>query len=371
MEEQKKRGRKKKDLQATATQATATQPKIEEPDKQEPQEETEPKKVSKRGRKVKVVDFKKNENVQLNKFELEEAIILHLPINLNTLLEDIPSNMSLNDINESIMRQQPRVPIPYNAPLNSQKNEPLLMHTDNRQINPRPDTKAYKQALPQPSTYKSVENNGDIKTTIVYNDTVLPTTKDFTNVKQVMTEKTNVACWWCCHQFDTHPVCAPIKYNEHKDLFTVVGCFCSFNCAKAYAMKDMKNNSSIALNSFLYKRVTGQLAHIKPAPSKTVLKMFGGPLSITEYRETFTSLSSIQLNVYPMVFVPTQVEYNKVESSFQKYRASVNKGVLTKSSVDIATKRLSTSKSKAASASTSKKVENNLFNVMGITIKQN
>lgn len=333
----KKRGRKKKEPQP-----------IE-------QVEEEPKKVSKRGRKVKVVDFKKNENVQLNKFELEETIILHLPINLDTLLKEIPK--SLNSINEGIMREQPRVLVPYNAPLNS-RNEPINV------IQGKPSI-----TVNNSQHYKSIENNGDVKTTVIYNDTVLPTTKDFTNVKQVMTEKTNVACWWCCHQFDTHPVCAPVKYNEHKDLFTVIGCFCSFNCAKAYAMKDMRNNSSIALNSFLYKRVTGQLAHIKPAPPKTVLKMFGGPLSITEYRDTFVSLSSIHINVYPMVFVPTQVEYNKVESSFQKYRASVNKNILTKSSVESANKRLSTSKSSKVNTTT-KKVENNLFNVMGIKIKQ-
>jgi len=338
----KKRGRKKKEKEQTDTL-----PPTEEPKK------------SKRGRKVKVVEFKKNEKVQLDKFELEETIILHLPINLNDLLNDLPKSQLIEDI----LRQEPMVPIPYNAPLNNNPNVNSVISMSNNSSQYKNKSKIESQQ------YKSIENNGDIKTTTIYNDTVLPTTKDYNNVKQVMTEKTNIACWWCCHQFDTHPVCAPVKYNEHKDIFTVVGCFCSFNCAKAYAMKDFKNNSSIALNSFLYKRVTGQLAHIKPAPPKTVLKMFGGPLTIKEYRETFNSLSSIHLNVYPMVFVPTQVEYNKVESSFQKYRNSVNKNVLTKSSVEIANKRLSISKNKKQQES--KKQENNLFNIMGIKIKEN
>ena len=52
---------------------------------------------------------------------------------------------------------------------------------------------------------------------------------------EVYPAKTDVLCWWCCHNFDTHPIGIPMKYDEHEDVFKVIGCFCSLNCAFAHS----------------------------------------------------------------------------------------------------------------------------------------
>lgn len=309
---------------------------------------SEEKKQSKRGRKVKVVDFKKVETLPINNFTLQETVILHLPITLNELVENqLQTKIGI----ENILTQSPVLPVPYNS---------IGYNISGKKATSSNVVKKHQDKSTEVKVYMSVDNEGRKMTTSVYSRPLLPT--DCTNKDiKVSAQKTDVACWWCCHQFDTYPVCAPIKYNDKKDLFSVVGCFCSFNCAKSHSIQDKR---SISLNSFLYKRVTGKLEHIKPAPPKTVLEMFGGPLSIEEYRSTFNTLSTVNINVFPMVFASTQIEYNKIDDSFQKYRSSISKTVLDKRSVDNATNRLSKNKKTPST-------NNNLLNLMGIKVKSN
>lgn len=306
------------------------------------------KKQSKRGRKVKVIEFKKINEISSNNFKLQETFILHLPLTLEQILKNNIKNKS--EI-ETILKQNPIVPVPYNSvgyTISSNKQKEV----NNKKIEP---SNKKSQDI---KVYISVDNEGRKMTTKIYSKSILPTDSSSDDIK-VSVQKTNVACWWCCHQFDTYPVCSPVRYNESKDLFTVVGCFCSFNCAKSYSMQ---YNKSISLNSFLYKKIKGKLEYIKPAPPKTVLHMFGGPLSIEEYRSTFNTLSSININVYPMVFSPLQVEYNKIDDSFKKYRSSISKTALDSSSQELSITRISNKKLP--------NTKNNLLNLMGITVKK-
>lgn len=336
VEEQKRKGRKKKELINKEEQTN---------------EVTIEKKQNKRGRKVKVVEFKKIDTLPSNNFTLQETFILHLPISLNMILEN---NLDSKKGIENILTEKPIIPLPYNSVGYNMSGKENIKETENKKQknNKQKDAEDIK-------VFTSVDNEGRKMTTTVYTKTILPTDSTDKEVR-VSAQKTNVACWWCCHQFDTYPVCAPVKYNESKDIFRVVGCFCSFNCAKSYSMQ---NKRCISLNSFLYKRIMGKLEYVKPAPSKTVLNMFGGPLTIEEYRSTFNTLSTINSNVFPMVFFPTQVEYNKIDDSFKMHRSSISKTALDTHNVEIANKRISNKKQPVT--------KNNLLNLMGITVKNN
>jgi hypothetical protein len=115
---------------------------------------------------------------------------------------------------------------------------------------------------------------------------------------------TNVHCWWCCHQFDNHPIGIPIKYDKPNDIFKVLGCFCSFECAYAYSRKEQRK---IYLSDFriLYQKVTGEdgqhIMNIRPAPERYVLKMFGGQLTIEEFRSSFRDGTKFEIMYSPMV----------------------------------------------------------------------
>jgi hypothetical protein len=177
-------------------------------------------------------------------------------------------------------------------------------------------------------------------------------------------DRTDVACWWCCHTFDTIPIGFPIDYYKKK--FRTRGVFCSFGCSIAYAKcnnyYDVKTQSMICS---LYKKLTGCITinikdgykdvllqefndknlfngdlnlqneyiesllsfvdtPLEPAPDKCLLKMFGGTLTIDEFRN-----STKEKKVYKMIEYPMFVSRDYVEEIDINNLKNVNKNVFT------------------------------------------
>ncbi len=115
-------------------------------------------------------------------------------------------------------------------------------------------------------------------------------------------EQTDVACFWCAHKFEGRPVFLP--YLEKDGVWHVYGNFCCPECALAYCIDEKEDQQlrweKIALLHRLYANVIG--GRIYPAPARTVLKLFGGRLSIEEYRATVRrGKVRIDVHVPPMV----------------------------------------------------------------------
>jgi len=112
--------------------------------------------------------------------------------------------------------------------------------------------------------------------------------------------QTDIACWWCCHNFDHIPLGIPEFIN--KDQFYLFGCFCSFNCMIAYNM-DLNDCKIWDRQSNIYQMKNridpDNKIIIQPAPPRQTLKMFGGPLDISEYRESFFSLNKEYRYFFP------------------------------------------------------------------------
>jgi hypothetical protein len=96
----------------------------------------------------------------------------------------------------------------------------------------------------------------------------------------------DVACWWCCHTFDGVPIPLPFRYEHHLDVFFVKGVFCSWPCAKTYnwSQNHMDSPSRSQYLFLLKKRTLGDLTPIKGAPHWSKLKMFGGTMTIEDFR---------------------------------------------------------------------------------------
>lgn len=115
-------------------------------------------------------------------------------------------------------------------------------------------------------------------------------------------EKTDIACFWCAHQFEGRPVFLP--YDEKDGVWHVYGNFCCPECALAYCIDEKEDQQlrweKIALLHRLYANVIG--GRIYPAPARTVLKLFGGRLSIEEYRATVRK-GKVRIDIHypPMV----------------------------------------------------------------------
>ena len=115
------------------------------------------------------------------------------------------------------------------------------------------------------------------------------------NIKQIkindgsLPKNTNIWCWWCCHPFETIPVSIPISYDNTKDCFGLIGIFCNFSCCKSYILSSDFNNKSIAISNIkiLSKRMgLNYKERIIPAPPRQTLDVFGGYLTIDEFRNT-------------------------------------------------------------------------------------
>jgi hypothetical protein len=120
---------------------------------------------------------------------------------------------------------------------------------------------------------------------------------------------TSVCCYWCCHKFDTTPFGLPIKCAD--DIFHVLGCFCSLECAAAHNFSSSESMDEIwernSLTNLLAKKLDLNTP-IKPAPNRLSLKMFGGFLEIEDFRNYCQSSKIITINFPPMMAVTQQVE---------------------------------------------------------------
>ncbi len=111
-----------------------------------------------------------------------------------------------------------------------------------------------------------------------------------------------LSCWWCCHPWDGPDVHLPIRYDDRTKKFTTMGHFCSFECAKAYGMDNggSRWGEMCEFLALYRKHSAGKYVPTPIAPKRQTLKMFGGPLSIEEFRKNSGSKA-------PWVHVPGDI----------------------------------------------------------------
>ena len=159
-------------------------------------------------------------------------------------------------------------------------------------------------------------------------------------------ESTDSHCWWCSHSFTTVPVGLPNKYCSKQKKFYLYGCFCSFNCAHSYNLdiKDYKIWERYSLLNYIkkiiYKNIDNSPKQIISAPPKEVLKVYGGELSIEEYRNSAISIPKEYYHLLPpMIPIFSVVEEiprffyqdkgSKKKNDFGELKIKRNKPLLT------------------------------------------
>jgi hypothetical protein len=143
-------------------------------------------------------------------------------------------------------------------------------------------------------------------------------------------EKTDIHCWWCCHKFDSCPCTMPTKYDPLRKRFTFTGIFCSWNCVKAnnFEMGDHLKYQRSELITLLIQQIYGitKAINIKPAPPRQCLKMFGGYLSIDEFRNNNSYVESYKINllnynfIYPEVTELTNIKSKSIHKNLRIQR---------------------------------------------------
>lgn len=113
-------------------------------------------------------------------------------------------------------------------------------------------------------------------------------------------------CWYCCHPFQTQPLPMPIKYDDRRQIFHVMGTFCSWACIKAYNLQSASYMKSVNANNItlFHRKCTGKLRGIRSAPPRQALAVFGGTMSIEEFR------AASELPVEYCVLPPKMIVHN-------------------------------------------------------------
>jgi len=114
-------------------------------------------------------------------------------------------------------------------------------------------------------------------------------------------------CFWCCHSIDNNIYGMPYNYDTINDTFYIIGSFCSLQCANAYNFSINSGSDKVwEINSWIQMigKRCGINNIIRPAPSRYLLKMFGGNLSIDEFREAhLNNNKTYVLNIPPMISI--------------------------------------------------------------------
>jgi hypothetical protein len=98
-------------------------------------------------------------------------------------------------------------------------------------------------------------------------------------------------CWWCCHKIDIEsPITIPLESPSPEDTPSQgYGCFCSHSCACAYLFREEEMQFRrweryLLLCEDFQRATQSHSSRVPQAPPRQTLRMFGGPLTIEQFR---------------------------------------------------------------------------------------
>jgi hypothetical protein len=102
------------------------------------------------------------------------------------------------------------------------------------------------------------------------------------NRDQRLPDTTDAACFWDCHQFRGPPCVIPSVIEE--GVWRVYGNFCCPECAAAYLFNERLDLHVQWERFALLNRLYGGVESVQLAPARTILRLFGGSLDISDFR---------------------------------------------------------------------------------------
>ncbi len=222
--------------------------------------------VSKKQKKPAVVAVVTPDGIQGSLSSLENrALIAHLPIHISDIDNDMFS-VSKNESSETTV--QPRPYDPNDIFVNYGQQDTTQQVTSNI---PQQPVVVSRPTLP-----------------LHYSEKLMIRFLD-ANREQRLPDSTEVACFWDCHPFRGTPCVIPVGIEE--GIWRVYGNFCCPECAASYLFQERLDShvqwERYALLNRLYAGYLGEDRDktLRLAPPKSILRLFGGTLDISEYRD--------------------------------------------------------------------------------------
>lgn len=117
----------------------------------------------------------------------------------------------------------------------------------------------------------------------------------------------------------------PHKHDDRRNTFHTAGNFCSWSCMKSYTIDryGLNRGGLICGNIVMMRRkMFNQIGPIKPAPNRFKLKVFGGDLTIEDFRANLTQDVSepTVISVQPVVdrvipFISNTKKMNEIQNA--------------------------------------------------------
>lgn len=282
---------------------------------------------------------KKTKNIQSDEQNNdEEEIVLHIPLKF----DDITFAEAIEARPKQSIFMEAEASANSNSGLdsdNDNSDEDSFFYSANKKPKQNKNKNEIIQKLQQENDYyKSIlskmidDRNNNIRK---LDNKIVDGNGDLVTIK----EHTDVACWWCSHDFEGIPCFIPNKYEN--DVYHIFGCFCSFNCAVAYNMKmdDYKIWHRYSLIKKIWNDIhdNNSTEEINPSPPKEILERFGGYLTIDEYRNN----NRIFLKKHRIIMPPMTSMALIVEevNNGSKERKEANDGLVLKRSKPLSTVR--------------------------------
>lgn len=213
---------------------------------------------------------------------------------------------------------------------------------------------------------------------------------------------TSTLCHHCCYSFDGVPVPLPQSYDALRKVYHCRGNFCSWQCAKAYNNRQTppagrgNRNMYIAILAhrtwikYRRKTLTRQEQEamrtyatycIQPSPPREVLQVFGGNMTIEEYRKDLFGIIPPSearvgkpfLTIRQRLLLPFVVESKSITKSAKPVTQKIDTSTAHKYSNAFCERLNRAQHGKSDQTIVKRKREkdskNTLFNTMGVVIE--
>jgi len=229
-----------------------------------------PPPATKKSRKPPVVAVVTPDGIQGSLHVTEQRpLVAHLPIHKSDIDSDLFCDMKVPESGSGSASASISIPTPYDpADMFSHfanTNDVVLMK----------DPSIKEATQPPPASRASLPLHYSEKLMIRYQDA---------NRDLKLPEATEVACFWDCHSFRGTPCAIPIVIEE--GLWRVYGNFCSPECAAAHLFHERLDSNVQWERYALLNRLYAPTSEtgVRLAPSRNIIRLFGGPLDVSDFR---------------------------------------------------------------------------------------
>ena len=238
-----------------------------------------------------------------NGVKFSQGIILHLPIKPNSSF----SNDNLSGFNSFDQSHKPnKEPVPFFLEDN--------YGTIGSSIKEKEDINSIASMTTMDNTFNNSNNiDNQSNTCPMVKETVFD-----------WKSSTKTHCFWDCHPFDHAPCGIPHSFF---DGMALQPCFCSFECALSYIQQDQSYGmwEKVSLLKNMYRKQFSNEAKLNCAPPRETLKIFGGPLTIEEFRKKNHNMNYFIIKRPLSTFKQTLQTMDKRRSGVSSQNSSHNK----------------------------------------------